>query len=317
MSRLLIHGAGGFVGSTLAERLATSAATGYVLVDRNPLAAGHGRALREGGADVRVHRAASLAGLPPEGEVDTAIVLAGQTDVDEALAEPARAFGANMDIAVDVGEWARRHRTTRVVYVSSDEVLGPSDVPLAEDAPMRPTQPYAASKAAAEMVLRCYADTYGLDVVVLRSCNLIGGRQRARKLIPTAVTALLAGRPVPVFGDGSHVREWLAVEDLCEAVLVAADRSTPPGTYHCASGVRLSVSDVIRRVAAALEVEPGWTHVTDRLVHDRSYAMDSGLLRSYGWKPERDIGDAIAAAARAMARAARGGEVLTVPPAGQ
>jgi dTDP-glucose 4,6-dehydratase len=262
------------------------------------------------GSRITVHRADSLRDVPLPGYVDAAVILAGQTDVDEALADPARAFRANVDIAVDAAEWSQRSPASRLIYLSSDEVLGASVEPLAEDAPLNPTQPYAASKAAAEMVLRCYRDTYRLNHVVIRSCNLVGGHQRARKLIPTAVTNLCRGRPVPVFGSGAHVREWLAVEDLCGAIMLAVRNVLPAGTYHCSAGARLAVTEVVRRVADALGVPPAWIHVPDRLVHDTSYAMSASLLRSFGWQPRVDITDAIVTASRDLAAAHRRGDYL-------
>ncbi|MEV4707126.1 NAD-dependent epimerase/dehydratase family protein [Actinoplanes sp. NPDC049316] len=304
MTRLVIHGAAGFVGSTLLTGgdLGVSALT---LVDPAPLDADVAEVVA--GLDATVRRDTAL----PEGEADVLLVLAGQTDVDQALADPRLAFTANGSIALEVAEWWRQRPDTRVVYLSSDEVLGVSDRPLAPDAPYRPTQPYAASKAAAEMMLRCYADTYGLDLIVIRSCNLVGGRQRARKLIPTAVTALAAGEPVPVFGDGTQAREYLAVEDLCEVLRSAIAGDVPVGVHHCTSGAALTILEVVELVAAAVGVPAVISHVRDRLVHDRAYAMDPGSLTTLGWKPHVTPADAISRAAADMVAALRRGEPLT------
>jgi dTDP-glucose 4,6-dehydratase len=107
-----------------------------------------------------------------------------------------------------------------------------------------------------------------------------------------------------------YVREWLAVEDLCDAVALAAGGTLPAGVYHCSAGVRLNVLEVIELVADALGTEPRWEHVTDRLVHDCAYAMDATRLRSYGWVPQIDAREAIADAAKAMAHALEAGETL-------
>ena len=316
MSTVLIHGAAGFVARPLVLRLAELSASRLILVDRRPVP----EALRVGviarGADVEVHRAVTLRGLTVQSDVDALVVLAGQTDVDEALAEPARAFEDNVQIAVDAAEWLRVSRQrSRLIYLSSDEVLGESFVALSESAPRRPTQPYAASKSAAEMVLTCYRDTYSLDVVIVRSCNLVGSHQRAHKLIPTAVTHLTQGEKVPIFGSGTCLREWLAVEDLCDAIGQLVSLDSPGQIYHCGSGVRLTALEVVGLVATALDLEAQWHHVQDRLVHDRAYAMDCSRLRSIGWSPKRDVSDAIVGASRSMAAALAQGEVLVGPRA--
>jgi dTDP-glucose 4,6-dehydratase len=149
----------------------------------------------------------------------------------------------------------------------------------------------------AEMTLRCYHDAYGMDLTVIRSCNLVGGRQRARKLIPTSVQEIAANRPVPVCGTGHQVREYLAVEDLCEALRMAMRGVLPPDTYHCSSTVAFTVLDVIDVVAGALGKQPGLVHVPDRLVQDQAYAMDPSRLRSFGWAAHSIPAEAIARAA--------------------
>lgn len=247
------------------------------------------------------------------GKVDVLLLLAGQTDVDQALVDPALAFTANGAIAVEIGEWWRCHRATRVIYLSSDEVLGVSDSPLAEDAPYRPTQPYAASKATAEIILRCYSETYGLDLTIIRSCNLVGGRQRARKLIPMAVQHLAMGEAVPVYGTGLQVRQYLAVEDLCNVLRMATDGELPSGIYNCTSAIGFTVLEVVDVVAAALGLRADHIHVPDRLVHDQAYAMDPSLLHSFGWKAIIAPINAITQAAIDLCAAWRSGDDLTAP----
>lgn len=310
VSGVLIHGAAGFVGVSLAARVSEWGVSTLVLVDRNPIPEWTVRLLKQRGIEVLSHQADRLVGLPLTSEITAAIALAGHSDVDYALAVPRCAFEVNLLIAMDVGEWAKAHPATRVVYISTDEVLGESFHPLDEAAPMRPTQPYAASKAAAETVLHSYRDTFSLDIVTLRSCNLVGPYQRARKLLPVAVSQLTRGAPVPVHGDGQHRREWLAVEDLCAAIELSVGQRMPPGIYHCSSEVSMSTLDVIGHVARALEVPVTVEHVSDRLVNDRSYSMDSTLMRSYGWQARYDMSGCLARIAKEMAAALTHGEPL-------
>jgi dTDP-glucose 4,6-dehydratase len=309
MTSLLVYGAAGFVASTFLNesRLPSRALT---LVDTREIEESALESLRRASVAFNVVQSSSLANVAAD-EADVLLVLAGQTDVDQALADPALAFETNMAIAIDAAEWWRRHPGARLVYLSSDEVLGPSWCPLDEEAPLRPTQPYAASKAAAEMTLRCYSESYGLELVIIRSCNLVGARQRARKLVPTAVQYLATGLPVPIFGDGSHRREYLAVEDLCEVISQAVTRTLPPGIYNCTSGIAIQTTEVVDIVAEALGIEPIYIQVEDRLVHDLCYAMDASKLSSYGWKPQTAPADAIAATAIRLKTAWDNGQVLT------
>lgn len=263
MTGLVIYGAAGFVGSALLSGRSLPPRS-LTLVDHESIEQPVLDALARAGMPVNVIRSSSLTSHYAD-DADVLLVLAGQTDVDQALADPALAFEANMAVAIESAEWWRRHARARLVYLSSDEVLGASSFPLDEQAPLRPTQPYAASKAASEVALRCYAESYGLELVIIRSCNLVGGRQRARKLIPTAVQHLAAGLPVPIFGDGSHGREYLAVDDLCEVISQAVSRMLPAGIYHCTSGVALQTTEVVEIVAEALGVEPMSAKADDRL----------------------------------------------------
>jgi dTDP-glucose 4,6-dehydratase len=305
---IIIYGAAGFVASALLSGPSLPSGS-LTLVDHARVQPSVLDSVGRAGASVHVVRSSSLAGIADT--ADVLLILAGQTDVDQALAYPALAFEANMAIAIESAEWWRRHPWVRLVYLSSDEVLGPSQFPLGEDAPLRPTQPYAASKAAAEMTLRCYSESYGLELVVIRSCNLVGGRQRARKLIPTAVQNLAAGRPVPIYGDGSHQREYLAVEDLCAVISQAVTRALPAGTYNCTSGTALRTVEVVDIIAESLAVEPILVEVEDRLVHDPCYAMDTSKLKAHGWKPQVAPADAIAAAAVELKSAWDDGQILT------
>lgn len=312
MTQVAVFGSSGFVGGAL---LATDEplASDLTLIDPaepDPTVLQHAR---HSYRHIDVRQARSLLQDGDPGNVDTMLVLAGKTDVDQALADPALAFTENLAIATEVGEWWRRHQATRVVYLSSDEVLGVSNWPLTEDAPYRPTQPYAASKAAAEMTLRCYSDTYELELIVIRSCNLVGGRQRARKLVPTAVQYLASRQPAPVFGTGLQVREYLAVEDLCNVLRMATGGVLPSGIYNCTSAISFTVLEVVEIIAAALGVRANHVHVTDRLVQDHAYAMDPSLLHSFGWKALTAPTEAITRAAIDLRAAWRCGEDLTIP----
>ncbi|HEX6746950.1 MAG TPA: NAD-dependent epimerase/dehydratase family protein [Longimicrobium sp.] len=303
---VMVHGASGFVAASLLPLLARRSVATISLVDRKPPSPRVIARLREAGSRPHVIVAGSLRNLRVPAAPDVVISLAGITDVDQALDRPAEALAGNVGIAIDLAEWVRRTvPAARLIYMSSDEVLGESTEPLPPDAPLRPTQPYAVSKAAAELVLHNYRDVYGLDVVTLRSCNLVGGRQRARKLIPVAVYNLVHRLPVPVYGDGAQLREWMAVGDVCDAIWALVGRDAPAGVYQASTGVRLSVTDVVTHVASAIGLPLVTRPVADRRVHDRSYSMCSARLREHGWHPRRDPVEAIRKAARDLVPVAR------------
>jgi dTDP-glucose 4,6-dehydratase len=314
MPTVLVTGASGFVGRTLLPALCHAGYREIVVVDRVPMPAGTRRALAEAGGTATEVVSENLPDPARFPDLQCVVSLAGATSVDAALADPRAAVAGNLHIAVDLAEWTRAHDwPIRVVYVSSDEVLGDSVDPLPEDAHLRPTQPYAASKAAAEILLHCYRDVYRLNIATLRSCNLVGPGQQEPKLLPVAVRALLEGRPVPVHGSGEQLREWMAVDDLASAILTLMDPHAPATVFQAASGVHLPVSEVVELVARELGRPLEVDHVPDRRVQDRSYAMGTECLGRLGWRVRHDPVAAIGRAARALADELSG----SLPAAGQ
>lgn len=300
MGEVVITGAGGFVASTLLPFLVERGFEELTLIDPKPLDEHVLDGLRRLGVRIRSIQDNSLSHLDT-GNIDRVICLAGATSVDAALTNPGPAVAGNLAIAQELGEWARVYAPSiRIVYMSSDEVLGESFVPLPSDAPLRPTQPYAASKAAAEILLHNYRDVYDLNIATVRSCNLIGRGQKPPKLIPTAVNAMAKGVPVPIHGSGEQLREWLAVEDLCEALLLASEPDNPPIIYQAASGWHRSVNNVVSILATILGVPLETIHVTDRLVQDRCYAMQVMELQKLGWQPKISLPEAISDSATAI-----------------
>jgi dTDP-glucose 4,6-dehydratase len=191
----------------------------------------------------------------------------------------------------------------RFLHVSSDEVYGsltPQDPPFTEASPCAPNSPYAASKAASDHLVRSYHHTYGLPTITTNCSNNYGPRQFPEKLIPLMIVNALAGKPLPVYGDGGNVRDWLYVADHCAAVRLALARGRPGETYNIGGNAERTNLDVVRSVCAVLdELRPDpliahrsslITHVQDRPGHDRRYAIDSTKMRSeLGWQPREDF----------------------------
>ncbi|MFZ2414222.1 MAG: dTDP-glucose 4,6-dehydratase [Candidatus Cryosericum sp.] len=183
--------------------------------------------------------------------------------------------------------------TARFLYISTDEVYG--DLPLdstekfTEDSPLHPSSPYSASKAAGDMMTQAYHRTYGLPTLITRSSNNYGPRQYPEKLIPLTIKKALAGEPIPVYGDGLNVRDWLYVEDNCRAIDLVLRKGTPGDVYNIGGGNELSNIDLVHLLLHALADQTGKpeeeytkliTFVPDRPGHDRRYALDTAKAHS-------------------------------------
>ena len=182
------------------------------------------------------------------------------------------------------------------VHVSTDEVYGSrTRRPARETDPPAPSSPYAASKAGGDHLARAYHATYGLPVVVLRPCNAYGPAQFPEKLVPLFLTNALEGRPLPLYGDGTSVRDWLYVDDLVRAVEAALRRGPAGAVYNVGAGREMTALDVAGRILEAVGAPRGLlTFVPDRPGHDRRYAMDSGLIRALGWAPKTAFEEGLA-----------------------
>ena len=183
----------------------------------------------------------------------------------------------------------------RFVQISTDEVYGDRDglPPAIEGTSMTPSSPYSASKAAADCLVRAYHKTYGLDVVTTRCSNNFGPYQLPEKVIPLFVTNLLQRRQVPLYGDGRNVRDWLHVEDHCEALVRVLEHGRPGEVYNIGGNNECSNIELTRAILSALNMpETMIDFVPDRLGHDRRYAIDSSKIeKTLGWKPQYHLDD--------------------------
>ena len=232
-------------------------------------------------------------------DADLVLNLAAETHVDRSLLDPGVFVRTDVEGVVCLLEAVRDNPRCHLVHMSTDEVFGSLPAPLeaAEDRPFAPSSPYSASKAAAELQIRAYAETYGMPVTVLRSCNVYGPNQHIEKFIPLFVTRAFAGEALPLYGDGMQEREWIFVEDAVSALRFVLGRlSDAPGVhaYHIGSGERLPNHVVAERICELAERPLSLiTAVTDRPGHDRRYALDSSRLRGLGWRPEVPFHDGI------------------------
>jgi len=312
---LLVTGGAGFIGANFV--VSTLEATGEPIVNVDKLTyAGNTRNLDTVRADSR-HRFVQgdicdrdLVRTLLKTHRPRAIVhFAAESHVDRSIAGPAEFVQTNV-----VGTWALleearawwdangRDAGFRFVHVSTDEVYGSlaaAAPAFTEDMPYAPNSPYAASKAAADHMVRAYHHTYGLPTVTTNCSNNYGPRQFPEKLIPLVIRNALAGEPLPVYGDGKNVRDWLYVADHCEAVRLVLEKGGVGETYNIGGETERANIDVVRTICALLDrLRPRRQgsyaelirFVTDRLGHDRRYAMDiSKIRRELGWRPRESF----------------------------
>ena len=192
---------------------------------------------------------------------------------------------------------ARARKVSRFLHISTDEVGGSMEPGewLKEDSPLRPRSPYAASKAAAEHLVRAAGETFGLDYVITRTSNNYGPYQFPEKLVPLAICNALEDRPIPVYGDGLQVRDWVHVVDNCAALTAVLLRDRAGQTYHIGGGEPRTNLDVLQTILAILGKPRSLLRsVPDRLGHDRRYQVDFGKTRrELGWQPRVPFEDGI------------------------
>jgi dTDP-glucose 4,6-dehydratase len=237
--------------------------------------------------------------------------LAAESHVDRSIHGPATFMRTNIEGTYALLEAARSHWQTlggnehdafRFLYVSTDEVYGslaPDAAGFTEQHAYEPNSPYSATKAAGDHLVRSWHRTYGLPVLTTHGSDTYGPRQFPEKLIPLMIVKALAGEPMPLYGDGLNVRDWLHVQDHCSAIRAVLARGRPGHTYNIGAGNERTNLDVVRAVCALLdELRPSEqgpyarliTFVGDRPGHDRRYAVDaSKICNELAWRPLHDF----------------------------
>ncbi len=214
---------------------------------------------------------------------------AAESHVDRSIDSPENFIHTNVVGTSVLLDCARKHGIRRFVQIGTDEVygsLGPEGL-FTEESPLQPSSPYSASKTSADLLALAHHHTYGLEVIVTRCSNNYGSYQFPEKLIPLMITNALRDLPLPVYGDGMNVRDWIHVEDHCAAVFAALLEGKPGEVYNVGGDGELRNIDVVHLILEHLgKSRDSIKYVTDRLGHDRRYAIDSSKIqRELGWKP--------------------------------
>ncbi len=308
---ILVTGGAGFIGANFVLDWLEQTGERIVNLDKLTYAGNLGSlaALRGDARHVFVH-----GDIGDRAEVDALLALhrpravvnfAAESHVDRSIHGPAAFVETNIVGTFALLEATRAYCSTlsegeraafRFLHVSTDEVygsLGPDDPPFSETTPYAPNSPYSASKAAADHLVRAYHHTYGLPTLTTNCSNNYGPRQFPEKLIPLMIVNALAGKPLPVYGDGRNVRDWLYVGDHCAAIRAVLAGGRPGETYNVGGNAEMTNLDVVGTICRILgELAPGRdyagliTFVKDRPGHDRRYAIDaSKIRRELAWTP--------------------------------
>jgi len=318
---LVVTGGAGFIGSNFVRHALAATADRLVVVD-NLTYAGNLASLSDVMSDPRVlfiHAdiadGAAMVEVMATHQPSGVINFAAETHVDRSIDGPAAFVRTNLVGTFELLEAARRYlRTTlpeararfRFLHVSTDEVygtLGPTGA-FTETMPYVPNSPYSATKAGADHLVRAYHETYGVPTLITNCSNNYGPYQYPEKLIPLIVLNALAGQPLPIYGDGGNVRDWLYVEDHCAGVLLALQHGRPGEKYNIGGGAERTNLQVVEALCKSLEAlapaaqNPALaargmasyaelkTFVTDRPGHDRRYAIDATKIKTeLGWRP--------------------------------
>jgi dTDP-glucose 4,6-dehydratase len=314
MRTLLITGGAGFIGSNLVRYALAQTAARIVVVDKLTYA-GSLLNLREPLEDARVAfieadigDVGAMRRVFGEYAPDAVLNLAAETHVDRSIDSAHPFIATNIVGTFVLLETARGHvrglsaearERFRFLHVSTDEVfgtLGPSGK-FSEETPYAPNSPYAASKASADHLVRAYGHTYGLPVVTTNCSNNYGPYQFPEKLIPLMILNALDGRPLPIYGDGGNVRDWLHVEDHCAGLLLVLEHGRVGETYNVGGGNERTNLEIVDRICDVVnELRPGSdtrrlkAFVPDRPGHDRRYAIDATkIARELGWRQARSF----------------------------
>lgn len=227
---------------------------------------------------------------------DLVVHFAAESHVDRSIAGAADFVRTNVLGTETLLRVCLEADTPKIVQVSTDEVYGTIESGAwAEDQPLRPRSPYAATKAGADLIAMAYATTHGLPVSITRCGNNYGPHQYPEKVIPLFVTNLAEGRKVPLYGDGGNVRDWIHVDDHCSAIRIVAERGEPGEVYHVAGTAELSNRDLTGLLLTAMGAD--WSsveRVPDRKGHDRRYALDDRKLRALGYTPRVPFAEGLA-----------------------
>jgi dTDP-glucose 4,6-dehydratase len=304
--KILVTGGAGFIGSSFVRYLIRERKDTHVVNYDLLTYAGDLRNLDEVANDSRyafvngdIADSAQVDQLFEKHAFDAVVNFAAETHVDRSILDSAPFVRTNIEGTRCLLEASRRHKVSKFVQISTDEVygsLGPTGA-FREDTSLDPSSPYSASKASADFLALAYHKTHGIPAVVTRCTNNYGPYQFPEKLIPVLITNAMEDRALPIYGDGLNVREWIFADEHSRGVLLALERGRPGEVYNIGSGHEKTNLEVVREILRLLgKPESLIRFVKDRPGHDRRYAMDCSKIRKeWQWSSQIDFASGLAA----------------------
>jgi len=294
--RLLVTGGAGFIGS---EFVRQAVRLGYdVSVVDTLTYAGDLERLKEVEGSYRFYKVditdrTSLEEVFVKEKPQIVVHFAAESHVDRSILYPQSFIRTNIEGTLNLLDVSRKYKVERFINVSTDEVYGElgEDGKFTEDSPLKPNSPYSVSKASQDMLGRAYFRTYGLPVITVRPSNNYGPWQYPEKLIPVVIYKALNEEPIPVYGTGRNVREWLYVSDCAEAILLVMEKGIPGEVYNIASGIEKRNIEIVKEILDLLDKPYDLIEfVEDRPGHDFRYAMDaSKIKKELRWEAKIDF----------------------------
>ncbi len=304
--KILVTGGAGFIGSNFV-RFVLRARKDMEIVNYDLLTyAGNLRNVEEAAADPRyqfvrgdIADKTQTESLFRRHRFDAIVNFAAETHVDRSILDSTPFIRTNVAGTCCLLEECRKQKVSKYIQISTDEVygsLGPTGA-FREDTPLDPSSPYSASKAAADFLVLSYYRTHGVPALITRCSNNYGPHQFPEKLIPVLIQNAMEDLPLPIYGDGMNVREWIFADEHSRAILMALERGTPGEVYNVGSGHEKTNLEVVRELLRIMgKPESLIKFVKDRPGHDRRYAIDtSKIQREWDWRPEVDFSDGLAA----------------------
>jgi dTDP-glucose 4,6-dehydratase len=291
MQRLLVTGGAGFIGSNFARYMLQKYPTYQISVLDALTYAGNLNNFHDlwgnprfNFFEGRIEDAGLVDNLSRN--VDAIINFAAESHNDRAILDPESAVKSNFTGVFVLLEAAKKHKHSRFHQVSTDEVYGSTQDIFKEGDPLEPNQPYSAAKAGGELMVRAYNVTFGLDTIVTRGSNTFGPYHYPEKLIPLVITNAIEDKPLPVYGDGMQVRDWMHVSDHCAGIDHAFHHGKAGEVYNVGGGNERHNIDVIKQILKHLgKPESLIKYVTDRPGHDRRYSISTEKMDTLGWQP--------------------------------
>lgn len=294
--KLLVTGGAGFIGSHFIRYILSSYTDCHIVNLDKLTYAGNLENLADIEGDSRYRFIRGDIADPAAVEeairgAEAVVNFAAETHVDRSILTPDDFIRTDILGVHTLLEAVRSEGVQLFVHISTDEVYGSVESGSSkEDAPLDPSSPYSASKSGGDLLALAYYKTFGVPVIITRSSNNYGSHQYPEKIIPLFITNLLDGEKVPLYGDGQNVRDWLYVEDNCEAIETVMRKGSPGEVYNIGGGREMSNLDLTRTILGMMNMGEEWIRpVTDRPGHDRRYSVDCSKIKALGWSPRHDF----------------------------